>query len=192
MAKKLCNICKTEKEHSEFYTNRTKSDGLQSYCKQCNKVAYGKWFKCSSCGLDFYINHRNVSQRKTTLCKECVKPYVAKIITLRNKERATGITYHDKGYQYVWDPTSPHKYKFAHRKIMEEYIGRKLTTEEVIHHIDGDKLNNKLENLVLATKRDHGLMHGSLERIAFFLVKSSKICFNRETKEYELIEESNV
>ena len=32
---KRCNRCKVEKEESEFYTNRTKKDGLHCWCKIC-------------------------------------------------------------------------------------------------------------------------------------------------------------
>ena len=39
------------------------------------------------------------------------------------------------------------KYVLAHRLIMEEKIGRKLTPYENVHHINGDKLDNSIENL---------------------------------------------
>lgn len=39
------------------------------------------------------------------------------------------------------------KGQYAHRVVMEEALGRKLRSDEVVHHKDGDTLNNKLENL---------------------------------------------
>jgi len=36
-----------------------------------------------------------------------------------------------------------------HRVVMEKYLGRKLNKGEIIHHIDHDIENNKIENLIL-------------------------------------------
>ena len=42
---------------------------------------------------------------------------------------------------------------------MEEYLGRKLTSEEVVHHIDGNPANNDLENLQVKSVSDHARDH---------------------------------
>ena len=46
-----------------------------------------------------------------------------------------------------------------HRLIMENNIGRKLTFNEVVHHIDGNKSNNKIENLQLMSRSEHARLH---------------------------------
>ena len=47
-------------------------------------------------------------------------------------------------------------YVREHRLVMEEVLGRYLTPLEVVHHIDGNKLNNAPENLELfANNSEH-------------------------------------
>lgn len=47
-----------------------------------------------------------------------------------------------------------------HRFIMEKHLGRKLKSSEIVHHIDGDKQNNKINNLMLfPTKSAHTKFH---------------------------------
>jgi hypothetical protein len=57
------------------------------------------------------------------------------------------------GYRLLYAPDHPNcnvnNYVFEHRLVMEEVLGRYLTAEEVVHHIDGVKSNNAPENLML-------------------------------------------
>lgn len=49
--------------------------------------------------------------------------------------------------------------KAEHRVVMEEALGRQLTSGEIIHHRDGNKTNNALSNLEITNRRDHARMH---------------------------------
>lgn len=51
-----------------------------------------------------------------------------------------------------------------HTLIVEKYLGRRLTKDEVVHHKDGDKLNNNIENLELMTRSEHGKLHAEERR----------------------------
>jgi len=46
-----------------------------------------------------------------------------------------------------------------HTLVMEMKLGRPLGREEVVHHIDKDKLNNHPDNLELMTRSDHSVFH---------------------------------
>ncbi len=46
-----------------------------------------------------------------------------------------------------------------HRLIMEKYLGRKLEGSERVHHVNGNKLDNRLENLELVDDSAHRIFH---------------------------------
>lgn len=58
------------------------------------------------------------------------------------------------------DLTRPNGMVLEHRYVAEQALGRSLKPEEVVHHIDKDRRNNKPENLVVfATLSDHARFH---------------------------------
>lgn len=58
------------------------------------------------------------------------------------------------------------KGQHEHRKIYENYIGRKLKPTEVVHHIDFNKTNNNIENLWLySSKSEHTRQHCNYKRL---------------------------
>ena len=71
------------------------------------------------------------------------------------------------GYIEVYAPNHPHaskrdKYMQEHRLVMEEHLGRLLDpTEERVHHINGDRTDNRLGNLVVLSRSDHAKFHVS-------------------------------
>ena len=73
-----------------------------------------------------------------------------------------------KRYDYAVLPQHPNANTRGcvplHRVIMENYLGRLLTKEEVVHHINHDRHDNRIENLLLfPNSSEHNRMHG-LER----------------------------
>lgn len=63
---------------------------------------------------------------------------------------------------YIRIPTVPGSdaYVYEHRLIMERIIGRKLKKQEIVHHINGDKSDNKKRNLsLLPNEKSHRCLH---------------------------------
>jgi len=51
------------------------------------------------------------------------------------------------------------KYCFEHRVVMEAHLGRVLGRGEQVHHINGDKKDNRIENLRVMSVADHAALH---------------------------------
>lgn len=76
-------------------------------------------------------------------------------------------------------------YRKEHMVIMEKVLGRPLQQGEIIHHIDGNKLNNNPENLVLfPDEKTHRQTHNQLERLSMRLVRLGYIIFDKNTNTY--------
>ena len=77
---------------------------------------------------------------------------------------------------------------YEHLLVMEKHIGRYLTVGEVVHHLDGNRTNNDISNLVLCeSPSEHSKLHGNMERYMFELIKCGKIVFDRENKVFTLV-----
>lgn len=53
----------------------------------------------------------------------------------------------------------PNGYAYEHHLVMCSAIGRLLERGEVVHHRNGDKQDNRFENLELTTRRAHAVHH---------------------------------
>ena len=59
-----------------------------------------------------------------------------------------------------------------HRRIMQELVGRPLLRWELVHHINGDKRDNRLENLQIVSPKEHSKIHNQ----KYPLTKICELC----------------
>lgn len=76
------------------------------------------------------------------------------------------------GYRLIYKPNSPSAmvsknwtgYLYEHIFVAEQMIGRSLHENEVVHHLDGNKLNNRRSNLIVIHRAVHKKLHDWLDQ----------------------------
>ena len=82
--------------------------------------------------------------------------YKIKVINKSWFKRMDEIKLDEKGYERRH---MDGKMKRMHKVILENKIGREFMENEVSHHLNGIRTDNRLENLVVMTKKEHDKLH---------------------------------
>ena len=118
--------------------------------------------------------------------RACSRTCSAKLNTkIRKRTRLTN------GYREIYhqDHNRKNKYVREHILVMSKHLGREVKYPENVHHIDGDKLNNSIDNLYLFPNvAEHSKLHKQMERLVQQMYKDGFVEF--KDCEYKLKEEA--
>lgn len=125
---------------------------------------YGHILKCSDCGAEVFVNEYTY-KKKMNKAVQCKLHRYCK----HNSSMWKGGRRIDRlGYVRVHKPEHPactkrRIYVMEHRIVMEKHLGRYLKSAEVVHHINMDRADNRLSNLMLFPNSGaHNSFHKSL------------------------------
>lgn len=151
--RKMCRTC---------YLKFKREHQKEKYYKEGR---YMYLLTCEACN-DLFKGFTN----KEVLCDKCwvLKKELASQSQSTNSYVYTGY----KGKRILWE----------HRQVAEIILGRKLTTNELVHHVDNNPKNNMPFNLMVLDRRTHVKLHRYLDHKRVIFEKSknenSENCWN--------------
>src|SRR3990167_2808929 len=170
-----------QKTKYKFVNGRRVRALKDKYCLVCNKLFLPHEFKNKLCSHLCYAEWRKINKFKVDWTPEMRKKMSEKYMGKGNPAYGKkswnsgkklpqfsgenhpfwkgGFHIDIYGYKVLQSIHTNGKKILEHRKIMAEYLGRELRSEEIIHHINGDKLDNRIENLQIVTRSEHINMH---------------------------------
>lgn len=161
-------MCEDCKKHRKVRRERNLLDPNNKHiCKTCAAKRRGLSLRGST----------NANKGRTSVFKGVTRgPY---------KEPETTFYIDPYGYKQIWcgrfDGSRGRKdgYRAEHHLVAEDMMGRPLKDGEVVHHLDGNKLNNTPDNLIVCENQSiHRKIHSQLERLSMSLVQKKVISWN--------------
>lgn len=126
------------------------------------------WASCPLCGYERWVRAKRGGTPITPKCWLC---YTKRTIGSLHHQWKGGISHTHQGYKQViirpddfFFPMAMNRkgitsYILEHRLIMAKYLGRCLESWEIVHHKNGVRDDNRIENLELTMQGAHSINH---------------------------------
>ena len=130
------------KELLGLYKNMTYSGIAEKY--GCSRALVCMWFKKYA-----------IKRKKYKVWNKGYKDYNS---GWKHPQYKGGRNINHNGYIRVLN-SGQGTYELEHRRIMEEALGQKLDPDDVVHHINGNKVDNSIDNLMVVSRKEHLKFH---------------------------------
>jgi len=165
----ICSNCK-----KEFYTKNPKKRKYNFCSKECHIDFHTGVFKCKNCGKE-----EKRPKWKIKAFKYCSIECKAEATKRENSHLwKGGRTITSDGYIAI---NINGKWIREHRYLIEQKIGRKLRKDEIVHHKNFKKRDNRLRNLELMTRTEHNKIHHPKEN-NYRCKNCGKVVSRKETR----------
>jgi len=154
-----CHECRKIKLPAYDLNNPKIGDKRRFYKPDGSGTCIQVWAACPICKKERWLGIHDF-EITSGYCLRCSK----KEKTKRGSESRTwkgGRVKTKQGYVKIYCSGHPYavkNYVLEHRLIMEKVLGRYLLPSEIVHHKNGIKDDNRVENLVLVSSDEHGRM----------------------------------
>lgn len=143
-----CDYCKKPFEKDEKYVKQAANRGYKLYCsKECQRLSKftGEELICSQCGKTFYRNKSRIDRSKRTFCSNsCSANFYNKY---KIKTNGKSVAHYRKKALSIPENVSCYFCGYSILEILE------------VHHKDGNRENNLIENLIPLCPTHHKELH---------------------------------
>ena len=155
---------KYQKELDFLRTEVCEQNGGVFNCEECIFKKYCMYYSYGETLQEAIEKANKYDEKETTFENSCNALFEKDLLCEAIKEKCQKLNkyYYNKYKIYLhngYPCVSIAHNKFRIHRLLGEFIYGKIEKDYVIHHIDGNRLNNKKDNLQLISKSEHSSIH---------------------------------